>query len=101
MPNMPETIIAMLATAAIGAVWSSCSPDFGVRGVVDRFGQITPTVLFVADSYCQGGKTIELLDRVAAIARDLPTLRRVVVVLTSTNHRPRMRHRYKRVFPTA
>ncbi len=79
MPNMPETIIAMLATAAIGAVWSSCSPDFGVRGVIDRFGQITPTVLFVADSYCQGGKTIELLDRVAAIARDLPTLRRVVV----------------------
>jgi acetoacetyl-CoA synthetase len=80
MPNMPETIIAMLATASIGAVWSSCSPDFGVQGVMDRFGQIEPKVLFTADGYFYNGKTVDSLERVAGIAARSPSIGRVVVV---------------------
>ena len=80
LPNMPETIIAMLGTAAIGAIWSSCSPDFGVQGVLDRFGQIEPTVLFAVDGYWYNGKIIPVLDKVAAIAEKLPSVKRVVVV---------------------
>jgi len=80
MPNIPGTVIAMLASASIGAVFSSCSPDFGVQGVLDRFGQIAPKVLFAADGCFYAGKTIRVLDRVAAIAEALPTLERVVVV---------------------
>jgi acetoacetyl-CoA synthetase len=80
LPNMPETIIAMLGTAAIGAVWSSCSPDFGVQGVLDRFGQIEPTVVFAVDGYWYNGKVIPVLDKVAAIVAELPSVRRVVVV---------------------
>ncbi|MBE0620334.1 MAG: acetoacetate--CoA ligase [Burkholderiales bacterium] len=80
MPNLPQTIMAMLAAASIGAIWSSCSPDFGVQGVLDRFGQIEPKVLFVADGYWYNGKAIATLERVADIARRLPTLARVVVV---------------------
>jgi acetoacetyl-CoA synthetase len=80
LPNMPETIIAMLGATAIGAVWSSCSPDFGVRGVVDRFGQIEPTVLFTVDGYWYNGKVIPTLPKVAAIVEQLPTVTKVVVV---------------------
>jgi acetoacetyl-CoA synthetase len=80
MPNLPETMIAMLASASIGAVWSSCSPDFGVQGVLDRFGQIEPKVLFAADGYWYNGKAIDSLEKVAGIARQLPSLRRIVVV---------------------
>jgi acetoacetyl-CoA synthetase len=80
MPNMPETIIAMLAAASIGAVWSSCSPDFGVRGVMDRFGQIEPKVLFAADGYFYNGKTVDSLERVAGITARSPSIGRVVVV---------------------
>ncbi len=80
MPNLPETMIAMLAAASIGAVWSSCSPDFGVQGVLDRFGQIEPKVMIVADGYWYNGKAIDTLDKVAEIARRLPSLERVVVV---------------------
>ncbi|MCH8807690.1 MAG: acetoacetate--CoA ligase [Planctomycetes bacterium] len=80
MPNMPETIVAMLAATSRGAVWSSCSPDFGVSGVLDRFGQIDPTVLVVADGYCYGGKRIETLRHVRAILEQLPSVRRVIVV---------------------
>ena len=68
MPNIPETVIAMLATASLGAVWSSCSPDFGVKGVLDRFGQIEPKVLFCADGYRYAGKEIDSLARVREIA---------------------------------
>jgi acetoacetyl-CoA synthetase len=64
MPNMPETVIAMLAATALGAVWSSCSPDFGVQGVLDRFGQIEPKVLFCCDGYFYAGKTHDSLGRV-------------------------------------
>ncbi|HKS05961.1 MAG TPA: acetoacetate--CoA ligase [Gemmatimonadaceae bacterium] len=80
MPNVPETVIAMLGVAWIGATWSSCSPDFGVQGVLDRFGQIEPKVLIVADGYRYAGKEIDLLPRVAEIADQLPTVRQVVVV---------------------
>ena len=80
LPNLPQTVIAMLASASIGAIWSSCSPDFGVQGVLDRFGQIEPKVLFAADGYWYNGKAIDSLAKVAEIAQRLPTLARVVVV---------------------
>ena len=80
MPNLPETIIAMLGTAAKGCVWSSCSPDFGVQGVLDRFGQIEPRVLFTVDGYWYHGKPISILDKVAEIVENLPTVERVIVV---------------------
>src|SRR5205085_12433276 len=80
LPNMPETIVAMLGTTAIGGTWSSCSPDFGVQGVVDRFGQIEPRVLFVVDGYWYNGKPITVLDKVKDIVDRLPTVERVVVV---------------------
>jgi acetoacetyl-CoA synthetase len=79
-PNMPEAIAAMLATAAIGGIWSSCSPDFGVQGVLDRFGQIEPKVLFAADGYWYNGKAVPVLDKVREIAARLPTLSQVVVI---------------------
>ena len=80
MPNLPGTVIAMLAAASVGAVWSSCSPDFGVQGVLDRFGQIAPKILFSADGYFYNGKTIDVIDRVAEISRHLPSVEKVVIV---------------------
>ena len=80
MPNMPETIIAMLASTSLGAIWSSCSPDFGVRGVLDRFQRIEPAVLFAADGYFYGGKRFDCLEKVAAIQRELSTAPRIVIV---------------------
>jgi acetoacetyl-CoA synthetase len=91
LPNMPEAVIAMLATASIGAVWSSCSPDFGVRGVVDRFGQITPKVLFTANGYFYNGKVIDSLGRVRAILDEIPAIERVVVV-PYTEDEPAVEH---------
>jgi acetoacetyl-CoA synthetase len=79
LPNMPETVIAMVATASLGAIWSSASPDFGVQGAVDRFGQITPKVLVCADGYFYAGKQIDSLPRVAEIAAAVPSVERVVV----------------------
>jgi len=79
VPNMPETVIATLAAASIGAIWSSCSPDFGARGVIDRFGQIGPRVLFTADGYYYNGKAHDSLARVAQLLPELPTVERVVV----------------------
>ena len=80
LPNLPETIMAMLASASIGAIWSSCSPDFGVQGVLDRFGQIEPKVLFAADGYWYGGRAIDVSAKVAQIVDQLPSLVRVVLV---------------------
>jgi acetoacetyl-CoA synthetase len=80
MPNIPETLIAMLAAASLGAAWSSCSPDFGVRGVLDRFGQIEPTVLVTTDGYSYGGKPFDRLGIVAEMLPELPSIRQVVVV---------------------
>ncbi len=80
LPNLPESIAATLATASLGAIWSSCSPDFGVQGVLDRFGQIEPKVLFCADRYLYGGKEFSTLDKVGAILRQLPSVTRCVVI---------------------
>ena len=80
LPNMPEAIVAMLGAAANGAIWSSCSPDFGVQGVVDRFAQIEPRVLVTVDGYWYNGKPIPILDKVAEIVGRLPSVERVVVV---------------------
>jgi len=80
MPNMPATIVAMLAATSMGAVWSSCSPDFGIKGVLDRFGQIKPKIIFTADGYRFKGKAIDCLERMAGIVKELPSLEKVVVV---------------------
>ena len=80
LPNLPETVVAMLATASLGAIWSSCSPDFGANGVLDRFGQIEPRVLFCADGYRYAGKTIDSLARVRDVRARIPGIERVVVV---------------------
>ncbi|MEX1057808.1 MAG: acetoacetate--CoA ligase, partial [Natronospirillum sp.] len=80
MPNMAETVIAMLATTSLGAVWSSCSPDFGIHGVVDRFGQVQPKVLIAADGYRYNGKQLNCLERIKAITEQIPSIEAVVVV---------------------
>jgi acetoacetyl-CoA synthetase len=80
LPNLPEAVVAMLAAASVGAVWSSCSPDFGVEGVLERFGQIEPRVLFAADGYRYGGRSFDSLERLAELRARLPSLERVVVV---------------------
>ncbi|MBI1206256.1 MAG: acetoacetate--CoA ligase [Azospirillum sp.] len=80
LPNLPEAIAAMLATASLGGVWSSCSPDFGVQGVLDRFGQIAPKVLFAADGYVYNGKNHDSLERVGQIADGLPSLVRTIII---------------------
>jgi acetoacetyl-CoA synthetase len=80
MPNLPETCMFALAALSQGIVWSSCSPDFGVEGVIDRFGQIEPKLLFVADGYLYNGQRHDVLERVREIAERLPGLRKVVVV---------------------
>jgi len=80
VPNMPETIVAMLATTAVGGVWTSCSPDFGRQGVLDRFGQTEPKVLFTADGYFYNGKSRDSLARVTDFLTELPTVENVVVL---------------------
>jgi acetoacetyl-CoA synthetase len=80
MPNIPETIVAMLAAASLGATWTSCSPDFGVQGVLDRFGQVRPVVLFAADGYRYAGKAIDCRPKLRQIVEALPSVRRVVLV---------------------
>jgi acetoacetyl-CoA synthetase len=80
MPNIPETVVAFLACASLGAVWSSCSPDFGARSVIDRFSQIEPKVLFAVDGYRYGGRDFDRLDTVAELQRHIPSLERTVVL---------------------
>ena len=80
LPNLPEAIAAMLATISLGAVWSSASPDFGVRGVLDRFGQIEPKVLITADGYVYAGKRIDLAGKLAELQPFLPSVTRCVIV---------------------
>ncbi len=88
MPNMPETIVAALATASIGAVWSSCSPDFGTQGVLDRFGQIGPKALVAADGYYYGGKCFDRLPRLRELLAALPTVRHSFVVPYTRDRAP-------------
>ena len=80
LPNMPETIIAMLAASSLGAVWSSCSPDFGVQGVLDRFSQIEPKILFSVDGYRYNGKFYDSLAKTKKIIAGLPDLRATVII---------------------
>src|SRR5690606_35886021 len=80
MPNMPETVAGMLAAASIGAIWSSCSPDFGEQGVLDRFGQIEPVLFIVPDGYWYAGKRIEVGAKVAAVLAQMPSVRAAFVV---------------------
>ena len=80
VPNVPETLVAMLAATSLGAIWSSCSPDFGSGGVVDRFGQIEPRVLVGVDGYVYGGRRLETLTRLREILAELPTVERCVVL---------------------
>ena len=80
LPNMPETIVAALATASLGAIWSSCSSDFGTRGVVDRFGQIEPKVLIAADGYFYNGRAFDRRPQVREILAELPSVEHVIVV---------------------
>ncbi|MFL5819801.1 MAG: acetoacetate--CoA ligase [Solirubrobacteraceae bacterium] len=80
MPNVPETVVAFLACASLGAIWSSCSPDFGASSVIDRFSQIEPKVLFAVDGYRYGGRDFDRLDTVAELQRHMPTLERTVVL---------------------
>jgi acetoacetyl-CoA synthetase len=80
IPNMPEAVIAMLATTSLGGIWSSCSPDFGIKGVLDRFGQIRPKILFTADGYFFKGKPQNSLERMALVLERLPSIQKLVVV---------------------
>ncbi|MCX5881710.1 MAG: acetoacetate--CoA ligase [Deltaproteobacteria bacterium] len=79
-PNMPQAIVAMLAATSLGAVWSSCSPDFGIKGVLDRFGQIKPKILFTANGYWFKGKAMDCLERISGILKELPSIEKVVVI---------------------
>ena len=80
LPNIPETVVAYLSTSALGAIWSSCSPDFGADGVIDRFSQITPKILFIGDKYFYNGKKINILERLTKIHNKIPSIKKVVVV---------------------
>ena len=80
MPNMPETIIAMLAASSLGAIWSSASPDFGAQGVLDRFGQIEPTVLVGVDGYFYNGKPVDCVSKIREVQRELKSLKKTVIV---------------------
>ena len=80
MPNVTETVVAMLAATSLGAVWTSCSPDFGFQGVMDRFGQVNPKVLFAANGYYYNGKAHDSLDKVRQIAQEIDSLEHVVIV---------------------
>jgi acetoacetyl-CoA synthetase len=80
MTNNPEAVIAMLATSSIGAIWSSCSPDFGVKGVLERFTQIEPRVLFTVDGYRYNGKNIDVLDAVESVVQQITSIEKVIVI---------------------
>ena len=80
LPNCPEAIIGMLAATSLGAIWSSASPDFGTSGVLDRFGQIEPKALITVDGYLYNGKSLDIREKVATVAGQLPSLRRTVIV---------------------
>lgn len=80
VPNMMHSVVAMLAATSIGAIWSSCSPDFGIKGVLDRFGQIEPKILFTANGYRYNGKVHDSLERIAGIIKELPSINQIVVI---------------------
>jgi acetoacetyl-CoA synthetase len=92
LPNIPEAVAAMIATVSLGGVFTSASPDFGVDGLLDRFGQVEPTVLFAADGYWYGGKSFDCRDRLAELRKRLPTLKRVYEVANLEGPPPPPRH---------
>lgn len=95
MPNLPQTVVVMLAATSLGAVWSSCSPDFGANGVVDRFGQIEPKILLAADGYYYHGKETSCLDKLPEILKGIPSIEQVIVVpYTKTLEIPENYHNY-------
>tara|TARA_B110000438_G_scaffold294032_1_gene334774 strand:- start:5381 stop:7330 length:1950 start_codon:yes stop_codon:yes gene_type:complete len=79
MPNLPETVIAMLATTSIGAIWSSCSPDFGTQGILDRFTQINPKIIFASDGYFYKSKSFDSLNKLKNLLNQLPSVRKVII----------------------
>ncbi len=79
VPNTPEAVIAMLATTSLGAIWSSCSPDFGVKSTLDRFGQIAPKILFMSDGYIYNGKWFNCLEKIESLLKELPSLEKIIV----------------------
>ncbi|MGL6159697.1 acetoacetate--CoA ligase [Microbulbifer sp.] len=87
MPNVIDTVVAMLATTSIGAVWTSCSPDFGINGVLDRFGQVEPRVLFACEGYFYNGKTIDSLPRLREVVARIESIEKLVVVPVARNHK--------------
>ncbi len=99
MPNRPETVIAMLATAALGAIWSSSSPDFGIKGVLDRFSQIEPKILFAANGYCYNGKSFNSLAKLEGILSQLPSVEKVVVVPYTENDPGDTKLRHYQLWP--
>ena len=97
VPNMSETIVAMLAATSIGAIWSSCSPDFGIKGVLDRFGQIEPKILFTANGYYYNGKSHDCLEKISGIIKELPSIQKIVVI-PYTQEKPDLSQGSKRRF---
>ena len=87
IPNIPEAVIAMLATSAIGAIWSSASPDFGVKGVLDRFKQIEPKIVFASDGYYYNGKEFEFLEKLNNILKDLPSVEKTIIINQINNQK--------------
>ncbi len=80
MPNIPETVVAYISTSTLGAIWSSCSPDFGTAGVIDRFSQISPKILFIGDKYFYNGKNINVIERLPEILSKIPSIEKVVII---------------------
>ena len=80
MPNSIETVESFIATSSIGAIWSSCSPDFGVNGVIERFSQINPKILFIADKYFYNGKEINVAERIPEILKKIKSIKYLVLV---------------------
>jgi len=97
MPNTIETVEAFIASSSLGTIWSSCSPDFGVKGVVERFSQINPKVLFVIDKYFYNGKTINVLERIPQILKKIPSIKQVVIVNYPGEKYLNNQHRSKKV----
>ena len=97
MPNTIETVEAFIASSSLGAIWSSCSPDFGVKGVVERFSQISPKVLFVVDKYFYNGKIINILERIPLILKEIPSIKYVVIVNYPGEKYLKNKYSYKKV----
>jgi acetoacetyl-CoA synthetase len=97
LPNSIETVEAFVASSSLGAIWSSCSPDFGIKGVTERFSQISPKILFVVDKYFYNGKMIDVLNRVPQILKEIPTIKDVVIVNYPGQKYLKKKYKFKKV----